>query len=666
MRKRMVSVFLTSVAASCLLSGSVLCGAAQAGGAQSSAPQQEAVESEGPAAPDAAQDKVHQEPDIRTWNGKDGLSDLPTAWDLTELYADADAFEKDMKRAEELITVYESFRGTLDSADGILAYMESPELMELTAILNNATMYTNFLNSLNATDAWAGKAGARFRDVSRKKDLASGFVSSEIMSMPLEKRQEILADKRLEPYAYYLQEYIDPDNVVLSEEASQVKTYMKAPAFSSRKIHDIFDYTELPHPTFTYPDGTEGVLTDKTYTQIMAGNAYPEEFKKDIFMLRNAMRAPYASTYTAMLDSHMKAYWAEAQINGYDSTLAYALNSNDIDPAIYDRIIQFAHDTLGKMHEYYAAKFDHLGLEATIYNLDMPSSDYEPKSISYEDAVNIGRDAIKLWGDEYLEVFDRIITSPHIDVYPSDTKQTGAYESLLGNATTPFVLYNFTELETYISTIVHEMGHAVYSEFAAENQNVYNNYPRIFTQEVASIANEITFYKKMVNEAPTESERIFWLEREINLFAVTIYRQCLYSEFEDYCYKTVEAGGALNADELAEKWLELTRTYYGDRFSLPKEYGIDWARIPHMYYNYYVYKYATSTTYASSVCKQVQEKGQEEIDAYIDFLKAGNSADPASLLSIAGVDPLDDATYEAAGEYIGELIDEYIALIQKQ
>jgi outer membrane biosynthesis protein TonB len=160
------------------------------------------------------------------------------------------------------------------------------------------------------------------------------------------------------------------------------------------------------------------------------------------------------------------------------------------------------------MQEYYTAKFDHLGLEATFYNIDMPSSAYEPKSISYEDAVNIGRDAVSRWGDEYLQVFDKIITKPHIDVYPSDTKRTGAYEYLRGNETTPFVLYNFNDLESYISTIVHEMGHAVYSEFAAENQNEYNNHPGIFTQEVASTANELLFYRKMVEEAPTEEAAV--------------------------------------------------------------------------------------------------------------------------------------------------------------
>lgn len=646
MKKRMIGVLLASVLVSCLL---------WPVGVQSAEPQQNAVESKAP-----------EKQNVRTFSGQDGLSDLPTAWDLTDLYADEEAFEKDMTRAEELISVYESFRGTLNSAEGLLAYMESPELLELTAILDSARMYTEFLSALNPTDAWATKANARFREVTKKKGLASGFVSSEIMSMPLETRQEILADERLAPYAYYLREYIDPNHVVLSEEADRVKTLLDSAAFSSEDIHNTFDYAELPRPSFTYPDGTEGILTDAACSQIMSSSKYPQEFKNEIFMLRNAMRAPYASTYTAMLDSHMKAFWAEAQIYGYDSALAYKLHGDDVDPEIYGRIIQFAHETLGKMHEYFAAKLDYLGLEATTYNIEASSSDYEMKSVSYEDAVNIGRNAISLWGDEYLATFDKIITSPHIDVYPSDHKQTGAFEYLAGNQTTPFVLYNFDGLESYISTIVHEMGHAVYSEFAAENQNEFNNNPGIFTQEVASTANEIMFYKKMVEEAPTEGEKIYWLEREINLFWDAIYSQCLYSEFEDYCYKTVEAGGSLSANALAEKWLELSATYYGERFQFPEEYGIDWARIPHMYYNYYVYKYATSLTYASSVCEQVQENGQEEIDRYIEFLKAGGSTDPANLLRIAGIDPLDDATYKAAGAYISGLIDEYISLLSKQ
>ena len=204
------------------------------------------------------------------------------------------------------------------------------------------------------------------------------------------------------------------------------------------------------------------------------------------------------------------------------------------------------------------------------------------------------------------------------------------------------------------------MGHAVYSELSAENQNVYNNNPLIFTQEVASTANEIMFHKYMIENSETKEEKIFWLDKEIGLFLRTIISQCMYSEFEDYCYKTIENGGSLNADDMADKWLELEHMYYGDAVTVYDDSGIGWARIPHLYYDYYVYQYATSLTYAASVCNQVDEKGQEEIDAYLEFLKAGNSASPSELLKIAEVDPLADETYEEAGELISEMIDEFI------
>nr|MCR4922966.1 acetolactate decarboxylase [Lachnospiraceae bacterium] len=293
-------------------------------------------------------------------------------------------------------------------------------------------------------------------------------------------------------------------------------------------------------------------------------------------------------------------------------------------------------------------------------DLDLSVSDYVPEKISYEDAVNKGREGIAVWGDEYLEVFDEIITSPHIDVYPAEKKQGGAYEYLLGNETTPFVNYNYDGLESYISTIVHEMGHGVYSELSAENQNIYNCTPDIFTQEVASTANEIMFHKYMIENADSEEEKLYWLDKEINLFLNTIMIQSLFSEFEDYCYKTIEEGGALSADALSEKMLELCKLYYGDAFTISDDTGINWARIPHFYNNYYVYQYATSNTYSASICEMVEENGQEASDDYLEFLKAGKTADPVSLLSIAGVDPLNDDTYEAAADLIGDLIDEFI------
>jgi len=587
------------------------------------------------------------------------LTDLPTSWDLTDLYEDEDAFEADMERIEELLPEVEKRRGTLNSKEGILADLENPALSEINAISSKASMYVELLAALDPTDSLAGRVGARYNEVMQELQLATAFEEPEIMELSLKERKEIFSDPDLKPYAYAMRNFTDPDYVVLSEEAKRVESILLS-AHNNSATHDIFDYVELERPEFTYPDGKKGKLTDTVYANIAQSGEYDHEFRKEVYGLRNAMRQPYANTYASLLDGEMRKNWAEAQINGFDSTLEAALKTCDVEPEIYDRVIEFAHSLLPKVYEYYELRKEVLGLdEMMVCDLNVPVSDYEPKKVSYEDAVNRGRSAITVWGDEYLEAFDRIITKPHIDVYPSDTKTTGAFEELRGNETTPFVLYNFDDSEDYISTIVHEMGHAVYSEFSAENQNVYNCEPTIFTQEVASTANELMLSKAMIADSRTKDEKLFWLDKEINLFTSSILRQCMYSEFEDYCYKTIEKGGKLDADEMADKWMELLELYYGDAVTCYEDSGIDWARVPHLYYDYYVYKYACALTYAASICNRADKEGQKAIDDYIDFLKAGNSNSPSKLLGIAGVDPLDDATYEEAAELIGDLIDEF-------
>ena len=357
----------------------------------------------------------------------------------------------------------------------------------------------------------------------------------------------------------------------------------------------------------------------------------------------------------------MKFNWGRAKIYGYNSTLDMDLKEEAIEPEVYDKIIQFANSMCPKFSEYYRVKKEMLGLDKFMpCDINYPVTKYSPGEVSYDESVAMGREAVSVWGDEYVKTFDEIITSPHVDAYPAEKKTTGEFETLMGNETLPYVLLNFDGTKNYTSTVVHEMGHAVYSQMSAQYQNVYNNNPTIFTQEVASTANEIMFARLMADSATTQEEKLYWLDQEIVLFWGTLMAQAQISEFEDYCYKVIENGGSLSADDLSEKWLQLQRKYYGDNVTVPDHAGIDWARIPHLYYNYYVYKYATSITYAASICKQVEETGQEERDAYMQFLKAGNSRTPSELLAIAGVDPLDDATYEAARNYIEDLIDEFV------
>ncbi len=615
------------------------------------------------AAGDTDKAQEEQQGEASREEGKDSFPDtLPTEWDLTELYADEDAFNADMDYFMEHLDAVEKYRGTLDNADSVLAFTEDEELLKLDSIYYKSLMYSEFLLSLDASDPWAKQVQARVSDADAKYMMASAFIEPELMALPLEEREKIFSDESLADYAYYYHDYVKPDKVTLSEETKQAETLLNQAADQAQNAYLVFDNVDNKRPEITYPDGTTGTLTDEAYSLIVKNPEYDHAFRKEAHMLRASFRKPYENTYVELLAGEMKRNWAEAQLYGYDSTLAYIADKEDLDPELFYNIIDFAHSLWPKLHEYFAKRKELLGFsEAGSYDLALSFNDFNPPEMSYEDCVKLGREAIRFWGDEYLDCFERIITSNHIDVYPSDTKEGGAYEYLLGNETTPFVKFNFDGTMDYTSTIVHEMGHAVYSELSAENQNTYNCIPGSFNQEVASTANEVLLYKQLIENATDDEERQYWLMQEIDLFFNTLIWQCLIAEFEDYCYKTIEAGDALSAEAMNEKFYELIKGMYGDAILVEPYVGIDWARIPHLYNGYYVYKYATSLTFATAICNKAMEDESEK-EAYIEYLKAGSSASPSDLLKIAGVDPSDPATYEDAKAHIEGLMDQFIAI----
>ena len=600
-------------------------------------------------------------------NQDDRLHDLPTEWDVTLFYPDEEAFNKDMDRVIELLPSYEKHRGKLNSKEGILQYIQDENIMEITAIIQNANMYQSALSSTDASDPLAMRVKARVDDVGMQCEKARAFVDPEIRELPIETRREIYSDPELAPYAYNARELLDPDAIVLDEKTQVAFDLMAEAAAYYQSVYDVFDNVDLPAVMITMPDGSEEKLTEELYSKIMSDRQYDHDFKIEVCEKRLGMRNRFANTYAALLDGAMAANWNSAQVFGFDTTLAAALHDSDVDPAIYTKIIESTHKMLPVYQDYLKTKKEKMKMdEMYLFDLNVPTSSYTEKEISYEDAVNTGRDAIRVWGDEYLSVFDKIVTNPLIDVYPKDKKAGGAHEFLMGKKTLPLIMYNFDGRESYISTIVHELGHAVYSEFSAENQNYYNDNPGVFTQEVASTANECMFHSFMVRNAKDEDEKLFWLEQEIGLFSGTILTQCMFSEFEDYCYKEIEAGRPLSPAEMEKKYEALSREYNGDAIIYPEHIGSDWTRIGHFYYDYYVYKYATSMTYAAAICRKVESGEPDAVDKYIRFLKLGCSASPAELLKVAGVDPLDDATYEEAYEYFKGLVEEYKELCAKQ
>ena len=588
----------------------------------------------------------------------------PTQWDLTEIYADVDAWQADYDRVMEMIPQHESYRGTLNTAQGLYDYYQFAYLGELTQIQNRLYLYAYLGYNLNPADPVYSTLLMKLDAMVSEESQYAAFVEPEIYSLPLETRQEMISDPLLEPFAYALEAYADPEHEPFSEETNTVLAILGMGMGRSENVFDILNSVDIPDPVITMPDGTEAELTEELYTQIVYSTAYDREFKALCNQTVLTKQVPYGNTFAALLETAILENCANALINNYGSCREAALDASNIDPAIYDMVIAAAREGAADYQRYLQIHKRGIGVEEQ-YPFDMATyvSDYDAGEIPYEDAVKQVREALSVLGEDYLAHYDALIASGHLDVYPTDTKVKGAFSLSMGAEFLPYMLFNYIGYSDDVSALAHEMGHAIYSRYATENQNAFYGEPITFTHEVASTTNELLYYSFKMENAATDDERLFYLENILNMFGGTFFIQSLYAEFEDAMYQTVEAGGSLDAEQLSDLWVELYQTYRGDAIKTYPDFRYQWSAVPHFYYNYYVYQYATAVAYAASICGQITGGAEGAVDDYIAFLKLGSSQAPDELLSVAGVDPLDEETYQQALAFYGDMVDEYERLV---
>ncbi len=584
----------------------------------------------------------------------------PTNWDLSEIYPDVDAWNADYEKVMELIPRHENYRGTLNTAQGIYDYMQFAYLGELTQMQSRLALYAYLGYNLNPADPLYTTLMAKLSVMSSQESQYIAFVEPEIFALPLETRQELLADPLLEPYAYYLRRFVDPDRQPFSEETNTALAILNPALSKTESIYNILLDVDLPDPSITMPDGTEAALSDELYIRIVYSSDYDRDFKALANQTYLTKPISFVNTFTALLEAQVTTNWANAQLNNYETSRAAALAASDVDPAIYDMVIEAAHAGAADYQRYLAAHKRGLGLEEQ-YSFDLGAyvSNYDAGEVPYEDAVDEVRAALSILGEDYIAHYDALVNSSHLDVYPSDTKTSGAFSMQVGEEYLPFMLFNYVGYSTDVSTLAHEMGHAIYSRYSAENQIGLYSDPTTFTQEVASTTNELLYYTYKMENAETEDERLFYLENALYMFAGTFFMQVLYAEFEDAAYQTVEAGGSLDGEALSDLWTELYATYRGDTIKTYPDFRYQWTQIPHFYYNYYVYQYATSVAYAASICQRIVSGEEGAVEDYLAFLKQGGSMAPAELLATAKVDPLDPETYRRALDFFGGMVEEY-------
>ncbi|WP_026518019.1 M3 family metallopeptidase [Butyrivibrio sp. MC2021] len=590
----------------------------------------------------------------------------PVKWDLESVYASQQDWQTDYDKAMDMLSGYERFKGNLNNAQTIKEYLDFAYFTELTAIQKKLWMYAKLGNGLDATDGVFKNMLAKLDNMDRIEKQKCAFADTEIFELSLEERQEIFSDPVFQGLEYWLRSYVDPDYEPLSEDEKLVASTLSMGYGYAEQIFDILNDVELPYPTIKLPNGKTVELTDEEYYKILGSAVYKDEFKKEANQVYLTRYKNFANTFAALLEENCSQAYAAAVLNNEETTLDDAFADYDLDTGVFDMLVEAAHKGIPEYQRYLDLHAEGLGIkEQYAYNMTEPVSYYYRGRTDYDDAVDEVIDALSVLGDDYIDHFKEIITSGHVDVYPTDNKTSGAYESRLSSDYLPWVLFNYEGYPDDVSTIAHEMGHAVYDLYSSENQIPGYQNPTIFTQEVASTTNELLYYNYMMNKAETDEEKLFYLECAITMYANTFFTQMMYSEFEDYMYKIVESGEALDAEGLSDKWAELVQEYRGDSIVNFEENRYQWASIPHLYYVYYVYQYSADVAYAASIAERITAGEEGAVDEYIEFLKKGNSATPVDLLSGAGIDPLSAKTYDHALEYFTSLVDEYERLIKK-
>ena len=591
----------------------------------------------------------------------------PIQWDLTELYPNLSDWENDYRLELEEIGKIRVFKGTLHTADNIFHFVEHIFDGELARRLYRLDLYESLSSALDASSANSMLMNSKMNALLTEYSSAMAFVDSEIFQMPLEERKTILEEERFSPYRYALREWVDPKKVIYSEETNAALAIAKSIFGRSNQTYAILSNVDEPAPEIELPDGTKKRLTSAVYDSIIYGN-YAHNFKITASDLFYAKQKQMIHTYASVLNTKLMEYRAIAKLEGFKTVRDYRLHATNIETEIYQNIINSAHNLLPDFARFNRLHKEALGVKKQYYFDTMDTVSKYSAEMEYDNAVEKVEQSLGVLGDDYVAIFERIISSGHIDVYPSEKKREGGFMTSCADPSVyPYVLLNYSGYVNEASTIAHEMGHVMYGYYSEHNpeNNLMNNQPTIFTHEIASTCNEYLFFAYMMENAESSDEKLFYLEKILTLIHGTILRQCMYSEFEDYIYKIVEEDRSLDADSVSEYWMQLNAEYYGEDVVFSDSYRFRWAAIPHFYYGFYVYQYATSGTYSAVIADKLRRGEPGFADRYRAFLKAGSSDKCSQLLKLVGIDVLSKETYRNMKEYYKQLVDQYQELLRK-
>ena len=590
-------------------------------------------------------------------------SEIPEefTWDLTDLFPTDEAWHAAYAEAEAIPAKLAAYRGKLATSPAdLLTFMELNDALSLDIgrLAGYAMRRADEDTGNPVYLAMRGKFMKLYVEIAG----AAAFATPEILSIPDDRMEAFYQEAPgLELYRRSLEKDRRRRAHILSDAEERILAAASDVCDAADNIGSTLRNADLRFPSVTDDNGVEYPLTQGSFVSILESS--DRALREKTFKTFYGVFEGYKTTIACIMDAQIKQLIFRAKMRNYPDTLTAALDRTEVPTEVYTNLIDTVHANLGMMHKYVRLRKKLLGVDELhmydLYTSIVPEAD---RTITYEQAKEAVLEGLKPLGEEYLSIVREGFENRWIDVYENEGKRGGAYSA--GARPHPYVLLNHKDNLDHQFTLAHEMGHALHSYLSNRTQPVaYSDYV-IFVAEVASTCNEVLLMRHLLDKTTDKQERAALINYFLEQFRGTVYRQTMFAEFELLMNRRAEAGETLTADLLCKMYHDLNRQYYGEDIVVDEEIALEWERIPHFFYNFYVFQYATGFSAAVAIANKILTEGQSAVDNYLRFLSSGSSQDPISLLKIAGVDMASPKPIEDALRLFDSLIDELEELMK--
>lgn len=575
-------------------------------------------------------------------------------WNTDDIFASQQEWE-DVYASLEGKLDFSAYKGKLNNAETILACMEG--INAVVRDLSRLSVYAFMRRDEDTRLSEFAALQSRVQMLSMKFSAGVSFVTPELTALPVEKLEELAADPRLKDYDYTIRGIIKGKPHVLSEEMETLLSQESRIFGGFQNIFSMINNADLPYPTIRV-NGEKVRLTHGTYGLML--HSPDRRVRRAAFKAFNKVYMDLINTITATFVGNIDKDVFLSRTRKYGSCLEMALAGEDVDVQVYKNLLDSVNANLPLLHRYFKDRKKILGVK-TLHMYDTYTSLVEDAEIrvDYEEAFRIVKEGLAPLGEQYGKLLQEAHDNGWIDVEETEGKRSGAYSISVFGLKHPYVLLNYQKTTGDVFTVAHELGHAMHSYFSERNQPQEKASYKIFVAEVASTVNEVLLLKHLLKNTDDVKLKKYLLSYYMDTLKGTLFRQTQFAEFEYLAHDMAEKGQPLTKDSLCSAYLDLNKKYYGASVESDPEIAYEWARIPHLYRQFYVYKYATGIVSAVSIAERILNEGQPAVDDYFRFLSSGGSDSPVELLKLAGVDLTKPDAFEACMTSFKAALEEF-------